>query len=217
MEANIPRIKEKLDKYDSEIKCSLTRRGLCGQINIDTVFEKLKRDFALTRINLTREGKTIEIYKLDDNTFFKRLCVCDKPCGTSNCSTKKTKGDCDGHHAMVLSPRPDLDINETDDYVIDFTYKQMIYGNKDSPIVPYEEKENNPTNVAIMEGLPGYLFIKYNEYVDYRTTSVWIKNITSPCKNIVNFENKYLVDSPYYIKYQLYKKKYLTLKEKLKV
>lgn len=218
MEANIARLTALLDRYESEVVCPLlTRRGYCGQININTVFDKLKTDLGLSEIELSREGKNVQIYRLDDDTFIKRLCVCDSPCGPSNCSTLKTKLSCDGHHALIVSPRNDLTIDENTDYVIDFTYKQMLYGSEHNPTIPEEEKENKPANIRTLESLPGYLFMKYKDYINYGTTSVWRKNITNPCKNIVNFNIKYMTETDYYNKYLTYKSKYLALKEKLKV
>lgn len=206
-------IVKKLDLYNSKLTCSLTRRGLCGNININTVFENLKTDFTLEKIDKPRDTNIIDIYKLPGkNIYFKRLCICDEPCGISKCSTLKTKGSCDGHHAIIVSINDSIDIDSENDYVIDFTYKQMIFGSEHNPSLKEEEKENYPSNIKLLEQMPGYLFIKYNDYLKYNSNRIWNNNITKPCKNIVNTKTKYL---KYQEKYLKYKYKYLLLKNKL--
>ena len=201
---NLGKIKNLLDRYDKNVMatCSnITRRGFCGQINISTVFSNLITDLKLEQINLERTrqnlpNQIIDIQRLDDTTFIKRLCICDKICGDNNCAKYKDKLNCDGHHVIIVSSRKDTEIDVNKDYVIDFTYKQML-------VSPYEEdiKENK----IKLASLPNYLFMKLNDYIHYSASQRWIENITNPCKNIVNnYKQKYLK----------YKEKYLELKIK---
>jgi len=199
---NLERIKKLLDIYDkkaTEICKSITRRGFCEQININIVFPNLKKDLKLEEINLERTrtdlpNQVVDIQKLDDTTYIKRLCICDKICGDDKCTKYKDKLNCDGHHVIVVSPRKDTEIDVNQDYVIDFTYKQMLIGPSEDDI------EENKIRLA---ALPNYLFMKLNDYINYSTIPRWIENITKPCKNIVNnYKQKYLK----------YKQKYLQLK-----
>jgi hypothetical protein len=195
-------IKNALDKYDKNVTatCSnITRRGLCGQINISTVFFNLKEDLGLVEINLERTrqdlpNQIIDIYKLGDSTYIKRLCICDNICGDNKCTQYKDRSHCDGHHVIIVSPRKDTEIDVNNDYVIDFTYKQMLVSLSEEDI-----KENK----IKLASLPNYLFIKLNDYIHYSSSHRWIENITKPCKNIVN---------NYKQKYIKYKQKYLELK-----
>lgn len=199
---NLEKIKKLLDTYDKNVMatCSnITRRGFCGQINISTVFSNLITDLKLEQINLERTrqdlpNQIIDIQRLDDTTYIKRLCICDKVCGDNNCAKYKDKLHCDGHHVIIVSPRKDTEIDVNNDYVIDFTYKQML-------VSPSEEdiKENKIKMIS----LPNYLFMKLNDYIHYSASQRWIENITNPCKNIVN---------NYKQKYIKYKQKYLELK-----
>ena len=171
MEPIIGKIVEKLDDYERKLtskKCgySLTRRGLCGEININTVFKELKTDFKLEKIDKSRNNNIIDIYKLPTkNIYFKRLCICDKPCGIeSMCSNLKTKKSCDGHHAIIVSSNDSIDIDTENDYVIDFTYKQMLYESEHSSKLQ-QHKENYQPNIDILQKMPGYLFMVYNDYL----------------------------------------------------
>ena len=201
---NLEKIKKLLDTYDKNAMaaCSnITRRGFCGKININIVFENLKKNLKLEEINLERTrqdlpNQIIDIQRLDDTTYIKRLCICDKVCGDNKCTKYKDKLNCDGHHVIIVSPRKDTEINVDHDYAIDFTYKQML-------VSPSEEdiKENK----IKLASLPNYLFMKLNDYIHYSASQRWIENITNPCKNIVNnYKQKYLK----------YKEKYLELKIK---
>ena len=70
-----------------------------------------------------------------------------------------------------------------------------------------DDIEENKIRLA---ALPNYLFMKLNDYINYSTFERWKKNITNPCKNIVNnYTQKYL---KYKQKYLKYKQKYLELK-----
>jgi hypothetical protein len=208
-------INKLLIKYDSEITCNssfddykITRRGFCGQINIDIVFPNLIRDLHLEKIDIIlRSSKPldlVDIYKYND-LYIKRLCICDTLCGESLCSKNKIKNTCDGHHTIVISSSPDLNINDETDYVIDFTYKQMLINHDD---------EENIVKLAEIEKLPKYLFMKLKDYLKYSTVQRWQDNITNPCRFIINNYNeiKAEIKGGYYIKYLKYKQKYIALK-----
>jgi hypothetical protein len=199
---NFTKINKLLDNYDKDVMkiCSdISRRGFCGKINISNIFTNLIRDLKLEQIDLERTRKDmpnqiIDIQKMDDTTYIKRLCICDKECGDNNCDKYKDKLHCDGHHVIIVSSRNDTEIDVNTDYVIDFTYKQML-------ISPSEEEiKKKIDEIAV---LPNYLFMKLNDYIHYSSSDRWKENITKPCKNIVNnYKQKYLK----------YKKKYLELK-----
>ena len=206
---NLETIKNALDEYDKIVMydsniTTITRRGFCGYINIGTVFTNLTKD--LVKINLERtkqdlSNQIIDIYKLGDSTYIKRLCICGDECGNNNCTRKKDKTHCDGHHVIIVSPRKDTEIDENNDYVIDFTYKQMLVN---------LDQEDIEFNKNILESLPNYLFIKLYDYINYSECKRWIDNITKPCKIIVNnYKQKYIKYKQKYIKY---KQKYLELK-----
>jgi hypothetical protein len=182
----------------------VSRRGFCGHINLNTILPKLIADLALVKVDVPNPdmgGFLYDIYRHPiDNFYIKRVCICDGNC-LSKCGRNKNKLSCDGHHVFIVSLNNTLNIDETNDYIIDFTYKQFIYsgGEEDS-------------NIKAMKAMPDYLFIPYESYINYSDTARWRTNISEPCKFITNNSN--VVDSIYKAKYLRYKNKYLKLKYK---
>ena len=192
------------EKICPELENQVSRRGCCGLINLQTILPYLIRDLHLEKkdINSRYVDQLYDIYYSPTNNFYiKRLCVCDGNC-LSKCGKNKNKLNCDGHHAIIISLNDSLDIDEVNDYVIDFTYKQMIYS-----------KAEEDENMEKMIKMPDYLFVPYLEYLNYSTTTRWTKNISEPCKFISNNSN--IVESKYKTKYLKYKTKYLNLKKLL--
>jgi len=189
-----------LNKYNTEIKCDdVFRRGLCGHLNLDTILKKLINDLKLQiEIIKTSNGKEYEVYKSSSPDYYvKILCVCDKDC-KSNCGIQKTKQNCDGHRLLLISKNNTMEINDEQDYIIDFTYKQMLYS--------IDEEQ---TNLKKVIDLNDYLFIPYLDYLNYSTNSRWQQNITNPCKVIIDNKNSMKQ------KYLKYKKKYIDLKNQI--
>ncbi len=201
-----------------------TRRGFCGKININYFLKKLITDKHVKCIlisDATRD-QTVDIYQYKEKElYFKRVCICDKPCSESNkCSRIKNKQECDGHHIIIVSKNQSLIIDETNDYVIDFTYKQMLF----SHLI-------EDSNAEFIARLPEYLFLPFNQFINYHQSNPefkeeninrWQANITNPCKIIISVtENNCCltpenVDSKlYHRKYLVYKSKYLKLKNQL--
>jgi hypothetical protein len=198
-----------LDRYNKQINDSrlctgylVSRRGCCGLINLTTLIPKLIADLGLEKKDISSDinGQMYDIYYSPIKNFYiKRLCVCDGNC-LSKCGRNKNKLSCDGHHTIIVSLNNSLDIDEDNDYVIDFTYKQMIYS-----------VDEEVSNMETMRKMPDYLFVPYLRYVNYSSTRRWIINITEPCKTIVNNSN--IVESKFKEKYFKYKNKYLELKK----
>lgn len=201
-----------------------TRRGFCGEININTFLKKLIADRHVKCVLIpdASRDQTVDIYQFKDKELYlKRVCICDKPCSASSkCSRIKNKQECDGHHIIILSKNKTLIIDETNDYVIDFTYKQMLFSHM-----------IEDSNVEFIARLPEYLFLPFNQFINYYQSNPefkeeninrWQANITFPCKIIISVtENNCCltpenVDSKlYHHKYLLYKNKYLNLKNNL--
>ncbi len=201
-----------------------TRRGLCGEINVNTFFKKLISDRLVECLLITDSTReqTIDIYKYHDKElYFKRVCICDKPCSIlSTCSRVKNKMACDGHHIVIVSNSSSVIIDESNDYVIDFTYKQMLFS-----------RDNEDSHSDFITKLPGYLFLPFNEFINYpinisnftqENINRWQANITNPCKFIISFTNSNICLTPesvdrelYHRKYLQYKNKYLKLKKNL--
>ena len=195
------KIEELLKKYDTEIlknpyiECS--RRGYCGHINITSVFNYLIKDLELTEHIIYRKdsNQQIDVYKnINNNIFVKRLCICASPCGNNNCSKLKIRNECNGHHVILVSDTASIDVKESD-YIIDLTYKQMLYTRLE---------EENPDILQRMKSLPNYLFLKVSDYMTYSSSDRWKENITQPCHFIINNLRQ---------KYLKYKNKYLKLKK----
>ena len=209
MDLLIKYIEPYLERYNKTISSGfkVSRRGFCGVINFNNILPSLIRDLSLEAKNVEsryRSGQLYDIYYSPSKNFYlKRMCVCSDGC-SSKCGKNKNKLNCDGHHAIIVSLNDSLDIDIDSDYVIDFTYKQMIYS-------AAEEDANMETMIK----LPDYLFIPYSEYVSYSNTERWKRNIFEPCKIIVNNSN--LVTSEYKNKYLKYKNKYLALKKSIKL
>lgn len=210
MDSIVKYIEPYLQKYNKEINdsrvCSISmiyRRGCCGLINLTTLIPKLINDLSLEKKDILSsyiEGQPYDIYYSPSNKFYiKRMCVCDKGCLTK-CGKNKNKENCDGHHVIIVSLNDSLDINEEEDCVIDFTYKQLIYSGGEEM-----------ANMEIARKMPDYLLIPYKSYINYSDTARWRENITEPCKNIVNNSN--VVQTKFRVKYLKYKSKYLALKK----
>ena len=182
---------------------SVSRRGCCGLINIDNLLPFLIADLKLEKIDILSpyNEQLYDIYYSSINNFYiKRLCICDVNC-LSKCGKNKNKKNCDGHHVIIVSLTNSLAIDEINDYVIDFTYKQMIYS-----------ADEEITNMDAITKMKDYLFLPFLHYINFSKTERWKKNITEPCKMIINNEND--VESKYKVKYFKYKNKYLALKAK---
>ena len=186
-------------KYHCDI---LFRRGFCGTINNETVFNNLIKDLNLKKEDVTNtiNNKEYDIYHSSVPHFYlKTLCICDLDCN-SKCCKNGYSNNCDGHRIFLISLNNNLEIND-DDYVVDFTYKQMIYG-------PEEETVEN--NRIAAQALPDYLFMSFLDYINYSTNDRWKENIKKPCRRIIDHANNLR------LKYLKYKNKYIALKKLVK-
>jgi hypothetical protein len=208
----------------------VSRRGFCGQVNIDTFFMGLIDEHILKCVYV-KIGNGIDVYKYNDHEiYFKRACICDGACdGRSKCVTKRNVDNCDGHHIIIVSPNPYPEIDESTDYVIDLTYKQMLFTTID---------DENSNRINAMRELPDWLFVSFNTYVNFPFADPldgffgatfshvdvdaikhrWNVNITVPCKFVTSLQKSGQCYGPitesYEKKYLKYKKKYLELKSK---
>ena len=201
-----------------------TRRGQCGQINVTCFINYLFNDNLLERIVINScdidRKEDIIMYKfsscLDGKyIYFKRLCICDYKTVHKNCNNEKTLLTCDGHHVILISDNNKIDIDYDNDYIIDFTYKQML-------CTP--DKDDDTCCKNEFDKLPSYLFMSVTEYQEkYKQIKLWEDNITCSTKFIITMiksgdentiEKNITDDESFFKKYLKYKKKYLILKNK---
>jgi hypothetical protein len=211
MEPYLEEIESHIIRYNLKAKdiCGfqISRRGFCGQVNLNTFIDGMQQEGLIIPEYIKRVGKSdFKMYKYNSsgvNIYFKRVCICDDPCSSnSKCVINKNKNTCDNHHVILISLTSSLEIDREFDYIIDMTYKQMIY-----PHYQDEEKRSE------YKSLPDYLFMKLTDYENYKKTEKWVRYINDTCKFIVNFDNE---DSIRH-KYLKYKTKYLELKKKLNI
>jgi hypothetical protein len=161
---------------------SIACRGLCGEINVNLLLCKdFKRIFGLTKIT---NDDGIIMYEVN-GIYIKKCCICENQC-TDDKPCILTRGSkCDGHYIVIISENNESTINEND-YVLDYTYKQMLVPQKDEDV-----------DIPFLNSLPTYLLLPYEQFLEYvqyinslmlTDTHIirWLDNITLPCKFIVN-------------------------------
>jgi len=153
------RIRLAFDQFNSKLKQSVStcsRRGFCGVASEDFfkfLVNESKIKSEITVWNQTKTADNVEIPMLKikngfsqfKDLYIKRVCFCDTPCATNeasqltrnkaiaDCKHKISSGDqrkasC-GHWAIMLSDHSTTEIKQTD-YILDFTYKQMLVPSK---------------------------------------------------------------------------------------
>jgi hypothetical protein len=177
----------------------LTCRGYCGVINMDQILCKV----LISELNLMEHiNNDIIMYKYPiNNIYIKKCCICQNNCKNSNSCIKTSGVNCNGHYILIISTNDDTIVNN-DDYVLDYTYKQMLVS-----------RNNENKYRTYLEQLPRYLLLKsniffsnifftfppppfnneistnlYNKILNFwsKMLDLWNKNITSPCKFIIS-------------------------------
>lgn len=188
---------------------TLTHRGECGATT-ENFFTWLMYDSPIyedieTKFSKTEKGIDIPIIVFNNglgpsqHVYFKRVCFCDETCAKEGVKPEKTlqcvqfidegkaRFAACGHFAIIISNNDSLKISETD-YILDFTYKQMLVPRKVRPncsavhYVDTNEIEYNGKTIMMGNLSPYYLSTVGN--ISKTRTARWKKEYYCPSKHI---------------------------------
>ena len=144
-----------------------TRRGFCGK-SVTEFFTYLL-NISGERFNIVKNDKISMIHDNLGNKYFKRLSF-------------------DGsHYAILISNTNGLEIAD-EDYILDFTYKQMIVNSNQTARNAAAAASRSATLAAVNAiGIASdYLLLPFSEIKDRFSTAKWQKNYVAPVKSVIS-------------------------------
>ena len=145
-----------------------TRRGICGVST--TKFFTYLLNIPGERFNIVKDNKITMIYDSEGRKYFKRL--------SFNGS----------HYAILISNYGDSVIHD-DDYILDFTYKQMIVNSNQAARNATGAAAARSATLAAVNAIgnaPDYLLLHPSEIQGRFPTAKWQTNYVAPKKLVIS-------------------------------